>query len=271
MKTILLFSILALPLTALADDMKKIPLLTLACGHTYKSVTITKVEPDGICITHETGLSRIPFEQLPVELQKELGHDPQKAKSAEPIEENKPASKDVPQKNEAPPVQSPPLPTEPDKQEKIDGAFGMKLGDVLQPANVIGKSETTDGTPMYEFSPSKPFRSFTNYYVLITPTTHKIYEVWGIGSVANTETGKNEQALIMELLQKKYGAGEKPGIMDTIGDAKRISQGTRHVVTKINGLFDVKLEIRYIDTELEDVAEKERIASEKQKVDPSGL
>src|SRR5690348_13888600 len=93
--------------------------------------------------------------------------------------------------------------------EKIEGAFGKKLGDVFDPSTAIGKSELTDGTPMYEFSTTNGFRSFTKYYVLITPKTKKIYSIWGMGSVANTESGQKEQALIMEILEQKYGPKDK--------------------------------------------------------------
>ena len=39
----------------------------------YKNVTITKVEPDGIRIMHESGAARIPYEKIPEELRSKLG------------------------------------------------------------------------------------------------------------------------------------------------------------------------------------------------------
>ena len=41
--------------------------------------------------------------------------------------------------------------------ETIGGAFGMKLGDDFNPASALSKSALTDGTPMYQFKPDKPF------------------------------------------------------------------------------------------------------------------
>lgn len=155
--------------------------------------------------------------------------------------------------------------------EQIEGAFGKKLGDVFYPAQAIGSSKLTDGTPMYEFATSIGFRSFKRYYVMITPTTHKIYSIWGSGSVESTEAGQKEQAVIMELLKQKYGTQEKPGIFDAIGDVKRIDQGNRYILTKISGFSDVTIEIRYYDGELEKLAEQERLASEVQKVGKTGL
>jgi predicted RNA-binding Zn-ribbon protein involved in translation (DUF1610 family) len=155
--------------------------------------------------------------------------------------------------------------------EKIEGAFGKKLGGVFNPASAINTSKLTDGTAMYEFYTANKFRSFEHYYVLITPTTHKIYSIWGIGSVENTEAGQKEQAVVMELLKQKYGTEEKQGLFDTIGDVKRIDYGNRYIMTKITGFTDVTLDIRYYDSELEKLAEQERIASEIQKTDKTGL
>jgi hypothetical protein len=106
--------------------------------------------------------------------------------------------------------------------EKIEGAFGKKLGDVFDRNSAIGTSKLTDGTPMYEFLTTNGFRSFKRYYVLMTPVTHKIYSIWGIGNVENTEAGQKEQAVIMEILKQKYGSDEKPNLLDAIGDVKSV-------------------------------------------------
>jgi len=155
--------------------------------------------------------------------------------------------------------------------EAIEGAFGKKLGEVFNPASAMDTSKLTDGTPLYEFSTPNGFRSFTRYYVMITPTTHRIYSIWGIGSIESTQAGQKEQAVIMELLKQKYGTDEKQGLFDTMGDVKRIDQGNRHIITKISGFTDVTLDLRYYDGDLEKLAEKERLASEVQNADKTGL
>jgi hypothetical protein len=177
-----------------------------------------------------------------------------------------------------PPAPSPPQPPEvpatptiPGQTEKIENAFGKRLGDAFDPASAIGNAALTNGTPMYQFSPAKPFRSFTKYFVLITPTTRKIYSIWALGSTENTETGKKEQALLMELLQQKYGTTEKEGMFDALYDTKQIRHGNRSVLTKVTGFGKVTIEVRYYDHDLEAIAEKERLAVEGKKVDASGL
>ena len=156
-------------------------------------------------------------------------------------------------------------------EEKISGAFGVKLGQVFDPSGAIGKGSLTDGTPMYQFSPKKKFRSFSTYYVLITPKTHKVYAIWGIGNMENDPYCKKEQALVMAILQKKYGKAEKDQLFSSLYDMKNIDQGNRYVLTKCSGFSDVSIDIRYKDKKLATLAENERILLESEKVDSSGL
>jgi len=67
--------LLGLLMAAGAED------LTTTEGKVYKNVTVRKVEPDGISITHESGLAKIPFTKLPEEVQKRHGYDPAKGKA----------------------------------------------------------------------------------------------------------------------------------------------------------------------------------------------
>jgi hypothetical protein len=53
--------------------------LTTIEGKTYKGVAVTKVEPDGLSLSHETGTVKIPFAKLPEEVQRQHGFDPVKA------------------------------------------------------------------------------------------------------------------------------------------------------------------------------------------------
>ncbi len=161
-------------------------------------------------------------------------------------------------------------------EQKIMGAFGIQLGDYFDTSSAIGTGELEDGTPMYQFSPEKKFRSFDDYYVLITPKTHKIYGIWGIGTAENSQKCEKEQALIMDLLKKKYGVKEKEGFFDPVTGAKNIDQGNRDVTVKCSGFrdmsfVDMSINIRYYDRELKKLAEEERLEIVGSKVDDSGL
>jgi hypothetical protein len=156
-------------------------------------------------------------------------------------------------------------------QEKIDGAFGIALGQVFNPSIALGEASLTDGTPMYQFSPTKEFRSFSRYFVLITPETNKVYSIWGLGNVENTPTCEKEQKLVMAILSDKYGNEEKQGLLSDLYDMKMITQGDRTIITKCSGFTDITMEIRYKDSQLQELAENERIKLESKKLDSSGL
>jgi hypothetical protein len=53
--------------------------ITTLKGETFKKATVTRVEPDGITVTHAAGVAKIPFSDLPKEWQEKYGYDPQKA------------------------------------------------------------------------------------------------------------------------------------------------------------------------------------------------
>lgn len=154
-------------------------------------------------------------------------------------------------------------------EEKITGAFGVKLGQILSSQMIktskLAFSYKSDDT--YFFSPDKKFRSFSVYVVKITPKTRKIHSIGAVGSMDDDSTCEKEQALIMAIIKKKYGEIEK----DALSSLQVIMQGNRDVATKCSGLFDVKLTILYGDSKLAELAENERIELESSKVDSSGL
>lgn len=53
--------------------------LTTRTGKEYSGVTLSRVEPDAIVITHSDGITKIPFVELSEEVQKRLNYDPRKA------------------------------------------------------------------------------------------------------------------------------------------------------------------------------------------------
>src|SRR5436190_1218608 len=58
---------------ALADDFKTIK------GKEYKNAKASRVEPDGIVITFSGGIVKLPFIELPADVQKKYGYDSQAA------------------------------------------------------------------------------------------------------------------------------------------------------------------------------------------------
>jgi hypothetical protein len=71
---LLLFTLLA-PLNAEEDKMKFDKLLD------YTNVTVTKIEPDGIRIIHESGAAKIAYENVPEEVRAKLGMNQEAAEA----------------------------------------------------------------------------------------------------------------------------------------------------------------------------------------------
>ena len=60
-------------------------------------------------------------------------------------------------------------------------------------------------------------------------------------------------------------------MFSALDDSESIDHGDRYILTKVSGVFDVTLEVRYYDKKLKEVAEEERLEIESNKVDSSGL
>jgi hypothetical protein len=68
-----LFIGLTLALQAVAED------LTTITGKQLLGVSIERVEPDGLVVMTDSGIEKVPFSELPEDVQKKYGFDPQKA------------------------------------------------------------------------------------------------------------------------------------------------------------------------------------------------
>lgn len=147
---------------------------------------------------------------------------------------------------------------------RIEGAFGKKLGDVFDIKSALSTKDGGDGNPQYKFTPDVPFRSFDDYFLQVTPTTHKIYSIYAIGNQGSNR-GKAEQEvrLIAELLSQKYG----PSKSNYNGHS--IMQKDASVFVDTLGISSVR--IYYTSDEFSKLAEKERLATETKKVNSDGL
>lgn len=87
-------------------------------------------------------------------------------------------------------------------QEKIMGAFGLKLGEMLDTKTMspLDKSNTR-----YIFKPSTPFRDFKLYEVRVTPRSRRIYTIMATKRVFDAKKAADEMHYVSDVLQKKYG------------------------------------------------------------------
>jgi hypothetical protein len=72
MKVLILFA-LCFVSAAFSDDFKTV------AGREYKNATVSRVEPDGIVLTNNAGISKVYFTELPKEVQERFGYNPQRA------------------------------------------------------------------------------------------------------------------------------------------------------------------------------------------------
>jgi hypothetical protein len=70
---VLAFSILSFASAVFSDDFKTVN------GKEYKDATVTRVEADGIVVKTKSGISKLPFAELPKEVQERFHYDQQKA------------------------------------------------------------------------------------------------------------------------------------------------------------------------------------------------
>jgi hypothetical protein len=75
----------------------------------------------------------------------------------------------------------------------------------------------------------------------------------------------------MEILKEKYGPEDAQGVAEAVDNVERITQGTRLVTTKVSGLTDGRLDLRYFDSDLVQTAEQERVSTEVQNTDTNSL
>ncbi len=65
--------------------------------------------------------------------------------------------------------------------ESITGAFGIKLGDVLDSSNVLNRTVVSGGSVKYEVKAISPHKSFQTYEVEVTSGTKKIHTITATG------------------------------------------------------------------------------------------
>jgi hypothetical protein len=110
--------------------------------------------------------------------------------------------------------------------DPLDGAFGLKFGDVFvltgdTPHGVVRTDEHAR-LPAYQFQPAAQNRIFTEYWVYLTPTTHRIYRIVAVGHANNADLAASQQEAAFSVAREKYYG-------DFSTPDRVIVQGTRSV------------------------------------------
>ena len=156
--------------------------------------------------------------------------------------------------------------------EKIEGAFGFKLGDVLDfaDARLVKEDAHRRGPDSYEFKPTTSNPAFANYFVDVTPNSHRIYMITAWGSIPapkpNTDDEWNQFQTILALVHRKYGSGPYP-----YKRFKEISQDQRKITYQLSYTSSLNFELHYFDQDISTQASEEMVDNRLKGADATGL
>ena len=137
--------------------------------------------------------------------------------------------------------------------EKIEGAFGFKLGQKFDPtAPILSTEKDYHFQDVYPATPPVPNEQFPTYYVRITPITHLITTIISVGKSVAGDAGVEAKQAVEAYLQAKYGEGSSKF-------ADNIRQDRRAIV--VGGAWNPARTITtvsYIDSDLNAQADREQ-------------
>ena len=143
----------------------------------------------------------------------------------------------------------------------ISGDFGLQLGGVFQP-EPTAQGPAFEGFPLYPFHPAKAHPDFKDYFVQVTPVSHKIFRIRAVGPAASPEACGHRQGRLLDALKEKLGSPKMETVEAPDFTIKILTVGDRSVTVKCSFLGGGSLELQYTDSKLKDLAEAEKIRKE---------
>ena len=93
--------------------------------------------------------------------------------------------------------------------KKEDGFLGLKFGDVFESTNFVADADEPT-LLRAEFTPKKALAGFDDYYVYVTPTTHKVVKVYACAKEAIDPGTSWRRHYLIEALEKRYNTWARP-------------------------------------------------------------
>jgi len=144
------------------------------------------------------------------------------------------------------------------RADEIDGAFGKTFGAIFDPKEAVSHTATTSGEALYAFRPSNPYSGLGQYFVLITPVTQRIYEIWATSSFEEMAACEAEFDKVVRILQKKYPRVEMQEPIFTLGEARVLTIGETTVGVRCDlGFPNTTLYVQYVHSGLREEAKQE--------------
>lgn len=92
---------------------------------------------------------------------------------------------------------------------KEDGFLGLKFGEVFASTNFVADADEPT-LLRAAFTPKKALAGFDDYYVYVTPTTHKVVKVYACAKEAIEPNTSWRRHYLIEALEKRYNTWARP-------------------------------------------------------------
>ena len=159
-----------------------------------------------------------------------------------------------------------------EKSEPVDnGSFlGIRFGDAVD-----GEFERDDDEPTLlrtKFSPKKALDGFDDYYVYVTPKTHKAVKVYACAKNAVENGARARRHYLIEALEKRYRTWarlcsyRRPCYAFNIGDGRHVTAcllGASRDYETVVAAWDSAMENLAADEQAELIDEERKSAAEK--------
>jgi len=165
------------------------------------------------------------------------------------------------------------------EQESIEGGFGFKFGEAIDVSSLNKLQNEKEGGVRYVFTPEHPYGPLTNYEVIVTPKSHRVYKIEAMENFGSMSDCRKELLRLEKVLSRKYmrTGGQ---VSSRFGDIPKITFGktSKNIVALCKGVFNSrKLVLTYLDEDLlsevkiEDSDENKADESYSLEQDTSGL
>jgi hypothetical protein len=150
--------------------------------------------------------------------------------------------------------------------EKIEGAFGLALGDVFDVTKQGLEANAKKALVPTPFTPDKPNRAFSEYYVFISPKSHRIYKIIATGKFPDENAGYKVFAAIAAFLNKKYGDGADTGATKVVQNNRSVE-----VTNKNSSRAELTVQVSFEDDDAARQAGQEQLDAAIKALDTTGL
>jgi len=93
--------------------------------------------------------------------------------------------------------------------KKEEGFLGLKFGEVFESTNFVADADEPTLLKA-TFTPKKALAGFDDYYVYVTPTTHKVVKVYACAKEAIEPNTNWRRHYLIEALEKRYRTWARP-------------------------------------------------------------